>query len=55
MHSICFTPVVMYKFKFYFQSLLNRNATYGVWLSTTSVTVCLFIVFMVYDGISLAS
>ena len=39
----------------FFQSLLNRNAIYGVWLSTTSFTVCLFVIFIVYNGISLAS
>ena len=55
MHSICFAPVVTWKFNFYFQSLLKRNAIYGVWLSTISITVCLFIVFIVYGGISLAS
>ena len=40
---------------FYSQSLLKRNAIYGVWLSTISLTVCLFVISTVYNGISLAS
>ena len=48
MFSICFIPVVIWNLTFHFQSLLNRNTTYGVWFSTLQLLRGLFIIYLLW-------